>query len=57
MATKSILKTIYITKRTENLKFLSALENAEGKSSKKTVMSRSVRNVKQDEIKNLFGDK
>ncbi|MBP9483783.1 MAG: hypothetical protein KBF19_03250 [Negativicutes bacterium] len=57
MATKSILKNIYITKRTENLKFLSALENAEGKSSKKTVMSRSVRNVKQDEIKNLFGDK
>ena len=56
MATKSILKTIHIKKRKPALALVRALENANKKSQKEVVMSRSYSNASRDEIKKMFGE-
>lgn len=56
MATKSIYKNIVIKdkKLTNNLVF--ALENAEQKRSKDVKLSKSFREIKKEQIKELFGE-
>ena len=57
MATKSILKDVNIKGRSNNHKFIAALENAERNRSIDVVLSRPVRKVKtQEGIRKLFGD-
>lgn len=56
MATKSILKTIHITKKKSVYSLVNALENAKGKSEKEVTMSRSYSNASRDEITKMFGD-
>lgn len=57
MATKSILKNVNINDRHLGRNFVSALENAESKSSKEIVISKSCSVVKRDQVKSLFGAK
>lgn len=55
MATKSFLKNIVIKDRKSAVKFLQALENAEGKKSKKVEFKTKVTDVKDEEtIKKMF---
>lgn len=55
MATKSILKEVRFKDRNLCRGFVSALEHAEGKKSKNVVMSRTISDVKKDDVKNFFG--
>lgn len=55
MATKSILKTVNITDKYSAKRFINALENAQNKSSKEVVYSRTVSEAKGEEIKKIFG--
>ncbi len=57
MATKSILKDVNIKNKRSAKKFVDALENASGKTSKTVVYSRTVTELKGDDIKKYFGDK
>lgn len=57
MATKSILKNININKKRLGRNFVSALENAENKSSKEVIISKSCTALKRDQIKSVFGAK
>jgi hypothetical protein len=54
MATKSILKDVYIRDPHLAKNLMSALENAENKSSKVVTFSRGVEEVKGDSIRKLF---
>ena len=55
MATKSFLKNIAIKDKASAKSFISALENAEGKSRKKVVISKKVETIKDSEIiKEIF---
>lgn len=55
MATKSILKTVYIKDNSSALKLASALETAQNKASKEVCFNGSVRTVTApDEIRRLF---
>lgn len=54
MATKSILKDVYIRDRKLARGFASALKNAENKSSKEVVLSRGLDEVKKEGIKAFF---
>ena len=55
MATKSVLKNININEKHLGRNFVSALENAENKSYKEVVISKSYSTLKRDQIKSLFG--
>lgn len=55
MATKSILKTIYIKQRKPATRLINALENASGKGAKTVEMSRGYSEVSKTEIKKMFG--
>ena len=55
MATKSILKTIMLKKPKAAQSLVSALENADGKSSKKVTMSRTYKELNKDDVKKMFG--
>lgn len=54
MATKSIYKDVRIKDRASCNKFLSALENAEGKAAKEVVLSKKVQKLSVDKIKEFF---
>ena len=56
MATKSIFKNIVIKDRSLSRKLVLALETAEGKSSKRVVLSKSYHEVKKGQIKDIFGE-
>lgn len=56
MATKSILKTIYIKNRKSAAALIQALENADGKQQKEPVMKRSYQTASREEIRSMFGD-
>lgn len=55
MATKSILKNVYIKDRRTARRLVSALENASGKSSQIVALSRSTKDLDKDEIQKIFG--
>lgn len=57
MATLSITKNVNIKKKHLSRAFVSALENAENKTSKKVVLQRPYHEVKEEEIKKMFGEK
>jgi hypothetical protein len=57
MATKSITKNINIKDRTSARNLASALENSKNKGHKVVTMSKSVRDVKGEEIVKMFGAK
>lgn len=54
MATKSILKTVYIKDNNAARRLASALENAHGKKSKTVTYSRPVSEASRDSIKKIF---
>lgn len=54
MATKSVLKNINITEKHLGRSFVSALENAQNKTSKEVVIKKQCSIVKRDQIKALF---
>ena len=54
MATKSILKNININQKKLSRNFVIALETAQDAQSKDVKLSRSCKDVKKDEIKDLF---
>lgn len=54
MATKSILKNININQKKLSRNFVIALETAQDVQSKDVKLSRSCKDVKKDEIKDLF---
>ena len=56
MATKSILKNVQINKKDMAKSLVSALDNAEKKSSKDVILNRALDEVKGKDIKVLFGD-
>lgn len=55
MATKSTLKTIHIKTPMAARNLASALEHAQGKSSRKVTMSRGVSEASREEIQKMFG--
>lgn len=57
MATKSILKDIEFKEKKLAKKFLLALENAEGKTSKTVTYSKVVNDVRREQIDRLFAGK
>ncbi len=57
MATKSILKTVNIADKQSAKKFIDALENAQSKTSKEVVYSRTVSEAKGEEIRKIFDTK
>lgn len=54
MATKSILKNVYIRDRHLAKNLMSALDNAENKSAKVVSLNRGIEEVKGDNIRKLF---
>lgn len=57
MATKSILKEVRFKERSLCRGFASALENAQGKTGKRVVISRTCSQVKPEQIKSFFSTK
>ncbi|MEA1959965.1 MAG: hypothetical protein U9N81_01515 [Bacillota bacterium] len=57
MATKSIYKNVVIKDKRLSKNLLSALENAQNKGSKDVQLSKSYREIKKSQIKELFGEK
>ena len=57
MATNSILKNVNISDKKLGRSFVMALEEGENKSAKEVVLSRTVSDVKRENIKELFCDK
>ena len=55
MATKSVLKTIYIKRAKPAHALISALENASGKKLRDVVISRPCATLGKDEVKKMFG--
>lgn len=56
MATKSISKNIVIRDKKLCRNLISALENAEGKSSKHVELKRQIKTASETEILKIFGD-
>ncbi|MTI96807.1 MAG: hypothetical protein FH749_15245 [Firmicutes bacterium] len=56
MATKSILKNIDIRGQSLCWSFIRALENAEKKKGKEVVLTKSHRELSQEQIRKIFGD-
>ena len=56
MATHSVLKHINLSKKNIIHSFVSALENAQNKSSKKVEYTRTVSDVSGDALKKIFED-
>lgn len=57
MATLSITKNVNITKKNLSRTFISALENAENKTSNEVKLKRPYNEVKGEDIKKMFGEK
>ena len=55
MATKSFLKDVVIRDRSQAKQLLSALENADKKIAKEVILSKSLEEVRGNNIKKLFG--
>lgn len=55
MATKSITKNVVLRAKPLAKNFIRAVENAEGKSSKTVVMSKTVHELKGQTLKDIFG--
>ena len=55
MATKSICKNVNLKNKTLTRGLVLALENAINKEAKEVHMSKSVKQIKGNELKNLFG--
>ena len=55
MATKSILKTIYIKDRRAARRLVSALEHVSEKAGQNVEVSRSVKELDKDDIQKIFG--
>jgi iron(III) transport system ATP-binding protein len=55
MATKSILKNININKRKDANQLISALEQADNKSSKTVTISRTLSEATREDIRRVFG--
>ena len=55
MATKSILKDIYIRDKVNAHKLINALENASKKSSKDVTLKKKYSEVRGEDIKKFFG--
>lgn len=55
MATKSILKNIYIKDRRAARTLVNALENASGKKSQDVVVTRSSKELDKSEMQKIFG--
>lgn len=56
MATKSMLKSVDVRDKYLGRNLISALENAEKKGAKSVTFSKSVKTVRKDKIKALFGE-
>ncbi len=56
MATSSITQNIVIRDKKGSQKLISALENADKKSSQQVVLKQAHREIKGDKIKELFGE-
>lgn len=56
MATKSILKSIFIKDKHMSRTLTNALEQAQNKASKEVVFQKAVRDIKGDDIKKIFGE-
>ncbi|MBQ2663787.1 MAG: hypothetical protein IJG16_06525 [Clostridia bacterium] len=56
MATKSIYKNISVKNRSFCRTLVSALENAQKKKAKDVQLSRTFSEVKNEDIKSIFGD-
>lgn len=54
MATKSILKNVNIKEKDLGRNFVNALESAQNKKDKVIKLKRACKDVKKDEIKDLF---
>lgn len=57
MATKSILKTIFIKDNTSALRLVNALENAQNKRSKDVHIPVAVRTLTGSDVRRLFDEK
>lgn len=57
MATKSIYKNVVIKNKQLGKNLVSALENAQDISSKNVQLSKTYREIKKEQIKDLFGEK
>lgn len=57
MATKSITKNVVMRTKPLARNFVHALENAEGKSSKKVVVDKTVHEIKGETLREMFGKK
>lgn len=57
MATKSILKTIFIKDNKSALRLVNALENAQNKSSKDVSIPMAVRTLNGSDVRRLFDEK
>ena len=56
MATNSILHSVRIRKKELATSYVDALEHAQGKTAKDVVLSKTVKNLKVDQIKEIFGE-
>lgn len=56
MATKSIYKNVVIKDARLSKNLVSALENAQKKASKNVKLSKSCREIKKEQVKEIFGD-
>ena len=56
MATKSILKNITIKSKTVGQSFVNALEKAKSSNGKIVTFSKSVKELKHEDISKLFGE-
>lgn len=57
MATKSVLKAIYVKKEKPAHALISALENASSKKTKDVLISRPCATLEKDEVLEMFGRK
>lgn len=55
MATKSITKNVVVRSKPLARNFIRAVENAQGKSSKNVVMTKTVHEIKGSKLKDIFG--
>lgn len=57
MATKSITKDVVVRSKPLAKNLVRALENAQNKNSKEVVMSRTVHEIKGENLREMFGSK
>ena len=55
MATKSITKNVVVRSKPLARNFIRAVENAQGKTSKDVVISKTVHTLKGEKLKDIFG--